>query len=170
MLHAVYHANAIQQKRFTNETKLLEKEPINYITAYQDKSDTLVWYFLIKGQKGSPYHGGEYIGKIVHSPEYPAKPPKYFMLTPNGRFHVESELCLSNSSYHPESWSSNWNIKSILIAFYSVFIDDKENGAGFISPILGVSERKKLANESIAYNKKYHSNIYDKFNLKHLSC
>lgn len=165
-----YSASIIQQKRFTNETKLLDKEPLNYITAYQDKTNTLTWYFLIKGQKDTPYYGGEYIGKIVHSPEYPAKPPKYFMLTPNGRFAINTELCLSNSSWHPESWSSNWNIKSILIAFYSVLLDDKDHGAGFITPIPTKNEREKLAKQSGEYNAKHHADIYSGFNLKHLSC
>jgi ubiquitin-protein ligase len=161
-------ANIIQQKRFTGETKLLEKQPLHYITAYQDKENTLTWYFLIKGQKDSPYVDGEYIGKIVHNTDYPAKPPKYFMMTPNGRFIQDAELCLSNSSYHPETWSSNWNIISILIAFYSVFIDDKENGAGFVHPSPPDSERRKLASQSIEFNKKYLANIYNKFNFTHL--
>jgi ubiquitin-conjugating enzyme E2 J2 len=164
------NASIIQQKRFSNETKLLEKEPLHYITAYQDKANTLTWYFIIKGQKDSPYYGGEYIGKIVHSPEYPAKPPKYYMLTPNGRFTVNAELCLSNSAHHPESWSSSWNIKSILIAFNSVFLDDKDNGAGFIFPCPPSYERVKLAKESGTYNAKHHSEIYSGFNLKHLKC
>lgn len=170
MLTAAHNASIIQQKRFTNETKLLDKEPLHYITAYQDKTNTLTWYFLIKGQKDTPYYGGEYIGKIVHSPEYPAKPPKYFMLTPTGRFNVNIELCLSNSSYHPESWSSNWNIKSILIAFYSVFLDDKDNGAGFVYPSPPNSERVKMAKDSGAYNAKHYSDIYSGFKLEHLKC
>ena len=170
MLTVAYNASIIQQKRFTNETKLLDKEALHYITAYQDTSNTLTWYFLIKGQKDTPYYGGEYIGKIVHSPEYPAKPPKYYMLTPTGRFQVNIELCLSNSSYHPESWSSNWNIKSILIAFYSVFLDDKDNGAGFVHPSPPNAERVKMAKDSGAYNAKHHSEIYKGFKLGHLKC
>ena len=165
-----YVANIIQQKRFTNEIKLLDKEPMGYVTAYQDKTNTLTWYFIIKGQKDTPYYGGEYIGKIVHSPRYPAKAPKYFMLTPNGRFQIETEICLSNSSWHQESWSTNWNIKSILIAFYSVFLDDKDHGAGFITPIPSVAERKNLAKQSTGYNAQYLSQIYSGFNLSHLSC
>jgi ubiquitin-protein ligase len=92
------------------------------------------------------------------------------MLTPNGRFNTEVELCLSNSSYHPESWSSNWNIKSILIAFYSVFLDDKDNGAGFINPCPSTKERQKIAASSGSFNAKHFSDIYAGFNLDHLKC
>ena len=46
-MSAMHYASIIQQKRFSNETKLLDKEPLNYITAYQDKSNTLTWYFLV---------------------------------------------------------------------------------------------------------------------------
>lgn len=170
MLAVAYNATIIQQRRFTNEAKLLEKEPLHYVTAYQDKTSALTWYFLIKGQKDTPYYGGEFIGKIVHSPEYPAKAPKYFMLTPTGRFNVDVELCLSNSSYHPESWTSNWNIKSILIAFYSIFVDDKDNGAGFVFPSPHNSVRVDMAKNSGAFNAKYYSEIYAGFKLDHLKC
>lgn len=174
-------ASIIQYKRFNNEKKLLEKEPLHYCTAYPDESNPLIWYFLIKGQRGTDYHtgtknsdgkfvggeGGEYIGKIVHSPKYPAEPPDYYMLTPSGRYNVGSKICLTNSSYHKGDWSSTWNILSILIAFYSIWLDDKEHG---ISHIVDTSDnRKRMAGESIAYNIKNNRAIYDKFNRTLLS-
>ena len=123
-------ASIIQKKRLANEVKLLSREPLHYCSAYPDESNHLIWYFLLKGQKGTNYHtgqeggGGEYIGKIVHSPKYPAEPPDYYMLTPSGRYNVGSKICLTNSSYHKGDWSSTWNIQSILIAFYSIWLDD----------------------------------------------
>jgi len=173
-------ASIIQKKRLTNEVKLLANQPLHYCTAYPDESDPLIWYFLIKGQKGTDYHtatknsdgkyvggeGGEYIGKIVHSKKYPAEPPDYYMLTPSGRYNVGSKICLTNSSYHKGDWSSTWNILSILIAFYSIWLDDKEHG---ISHITDTPEnRKRMALESIAYNLKNNRIIYEKFDRTHL--
>jgi ubiquitin-conjugating enzyme E2 J2 len=160
-------ASIIQKKRLVNEIKLLAQQPLHYCTAYPDKSNPLIWYFLIIGQNDTDYHGGEYIGKIVHSPKYPAEPPDYYMLTPSGRYKIGTKICLSNSSYHKGEWSSTWNILSILIAFYSIWLDDKEHG---ISHIKDTSEnRKKMAMESIDYNNKNNADIYinfDKTNLK----
>lgn len=163
----MYHISIIQSKRFAGEKKLLEKEPLSNMSAYQDDTNPLLWYIYIKGQKDTPYYGGEYIGKIVHSPEYPAKPPKFFMMTPNGRFELEREICLTISQHHPESWSSNWNIKSIMIAFYSIFLDDKEVGASFVKS--SDEEKKAFAMSSQSYNQKHLKSIYDKFNLKHIT-
>lgn len=159
-------ATIIQKKRLTNEVKLLETQPLHYCTAYPDESNPLIWYFLIIGQKGTDYHKGEYIGKIVHSVKYPAAPPDYYMLTPSGRYNIGSKICLTNSSYHTGEWSSTWNILSILIAFYSIWLDDKEHG---ISHIIDTpANRKRMAAESIEYNKKNNFAIYSKFDRAHL--
>ena len=173
-------ASIIQKKRFANEVKIISKNPLHYCTAYADETNPLIWYFLIKGQRGTDYHtaqknsegkyvggeGGEYIGKIVHSPKYPAEPPDYYMLTPSGRYNVGTKICLTNSSYHKGEWSSTWNIESILIAFYSIWLDDKEHGISHITDTS--SNRKKMALESIAYNLKNNADIYAKFNRSHL--
>ena len=154
-------ATAIQKKRLDNETKILSREPLHYATAYPDATNPLIWYFLIIGQKGTHYEGGQYIGKIVHSEKYPAEPPDYYMLTPSGRFEIDKKICLTNSSYHKGEWSSTWNIQTILIAFYSIFLDDNENG---ISHLKDTKEnRLRMARESIDYNKNNRKGIVEKF-------
>ena len=160
-------ASIIQKKRLVNEVKLLNQQPLHYCTAYPDESNPLIWYFLIIGQKETDYHKGEYIGKIVHSPKYPAEPPDYFMLTPSGRYNIGSKICLTNSSYHKGDWSSTWNILSILIAFYSIWLDDKEHGISHItdSPV----NRKRMAVESVEYNNKNNPEIYAKFDRTNLN-
>lgn len=157
----------IQKKRLDKEFKLLKEEPLSYCTAYPDENDPLIWYFLIIGQKGTDYHGGEYIGKIEHHQNYPIEPPNYYMFTPSGRYNTNSKICLTNSSYHRGDWSSTWNIKSILIAFYSIWIDDTEHGISHIKE--SSSERKKKALESIEYNKRHHNEIYKKFDRTNLT-
>ncbi len=174
-------ANIIQKKRLAKEVQIIKEEPLYYCTAYPDESNPLIWYFLIKGQKGTDYHtgtknangkyeggeGGEYIGKIVHSTKYPIEPPDYYMLTPSGRYDIGKKICLTNSSYHRGEWSSTWNIISILISFYSIWLDDKEHGISHITD--SVANRKKMASESIAYNLKNNHDIYKKFDRTHLT-
>ena len=159
-------ASIIQKKRLINEVKLLSKQPLHYCTAYPDESNPLIWYFLIMGQKGTDYYKGEYIGKIVHSPKYPAEPPDYYMLTPSGRYNIGAKICLTNSSYHKGDWSSTWNILSILIAFYSIWLDDKEHGISHI--VDSSANRKKMAANSVEYNLKNNYDIYMKFDRTHL--
>lgn len=160
-------ATIIQQKRFTNEKTLLAKEPLHYTTAYPDKDNSLIWYCLIIGQKGTPYYGGHYVYKVVHSPKYPAEPPDYYFLTPSGRYEVDKKICLTNSSYHKGEWSSTWNIKTILISFYSIFLDEKEHGISHRHDSPEIC--KDFAKKSIDYNKKYHGEIYNKFDFTYLS-
>jgi hypothetical protein len=54
-----------------------------------------------------------------------------------------------------------------LIAFYSIWLDDKEHGISHITDT--PSNRKKMAAESIEYNKKNNAAIYAKFDRTHLS-
>ena len=44
----------------------------------------------MKGTPDSPYAGGESHGRLLFPPEYPMKPPSVFMLTPSGRFEVNT--------------------------------------------------------------------------------
>ena len=160
-------ATLIQKKRFTNELKLLSAQPLGYITAYPDETNPLIWYFLLVGQKGTQYYGGHYIGEIKHSPKYPAEPPDYYMRTLSGRYEINSKICLTNSGYHKGDWSSTWNIQSILIAFYSIWLDDTEHGISHIKR--SAEERAKLATESKDYNVKNYKKIYEKFDFSTLT-
>jgi ubiquitin-conjugating enzyme E2 J2 len=142
--------------------KLIKKDPHKYIDVAADEKDLLIWYFLIKGPEFSDYKGGYYIGKIMHNPEYPLKPPDFMMLTPSGRFMIGSKICLSNSSYHSNEWSAMWNIHTILTGFLSIMLDDKEHGISHIHATK--AEKDKFAKESIEYNKKNHPDIMKLFN------
>ena len=161
-------ANIIQKKRFANEKKMLEQEPLHYSSAFQaieidgsNEKNSLIWYFIIFGQEDSEYYGGKYIGKITHSNKYPVEPPAYEMLTPNGRFEILKDICLTNSKFHKGEWSSTWNIKTILIAFNSIFYADDTTGISHIKKTK--EERIKLALESDQYNKDNYPLIYEKF-------
>ena len=151
----------ICKKRLMGDQRLLKKQPIDNIKTYPDENNMLVWYFLIEGNKDSPYFGGKYIGKIMHHPDYPLKAPDFMMLTPNGRFTVNKKICLTNSGYHSESWSPMWNIRSILLGFLSIMLSDADVGISHIKR--SFEERQMLALSSDEYNKKYLSSIEKKF-------
>lgn len=149
------------KKRLIGDIKLIRKEPLEFIETVPDDSDLLTWYFLIKGPASSDFQGGYYIGKIIHNPEYPMKPPDFMMLTPNGRFAPDKKICLSNTGYHTDEWSPMWNINAILVGFLSIMLDDTENGISHIHS--SKNERKIFAVNSIEFNKKHYKNIVSKF-------
>lgn len=85
------------------------QEPVPHIAAHPSNS-LLEWHFVLEGAKGTDYEGGLYHGKLVFPPQYPFKPPSISLFTPNGRFAVNTKLCLSMTDYHPESWNPMWSV------------------------------------------------------------
>ena len=85
------------------------------------------------------------------SPNYPFDPPEFYFLTPNGRFDIDKKLCFSNSSYHKESWSPLWTIKTIILGFLSFFLEKKSSGVGHL--VLSIDEKIIFAEKSQEYNK-----------------
>lgn len=74
------------------------------------------WHFSFYGAQGSPYESGLYHGRILLPKDYPATPPRVQLWTPSGRFQPHADICLSASSYHPESWTPKWNILALVQA------------------------------------------------------
>lgn len=152
----------ITKKRLAAELKGIRDEPLDYIDTFPDEKDQLTWWFVLRGKEDSgDYKGGFYIGKIKHDKNYPINPPDFYMMTPNGRFDIEKRICLTNSSYHRDSWRAVWNISTMLVAFYSVMMEDKDTGISHI--VESSAERKLKAKNSINYNMTNYKDIWLKF-------
>lgn len=138
-------------KRLKNDYKLLRKSKDPNFEAQPDPNNLLIWWVLIKGSKDTDYEGGYYLIKIIHDKNYPINPPNFMMMTPSGRYIIEQKICISNTTYHANEWSPSWTIESQIVGFISIMNDDREHG---ISHIKRPSHlRKKLAKESLEYNK-----------------
>ena len=70
----------------------------------------------------SPPPGGYYHGKLIFPRDYPFKPPRIIMLTPNGRFQTHTRLCLSISDFHPDTWNPAWSVATILTGLLSFMV------------------------------------------------
>ncbi len=151
----------ICKKRLIGDIKLLKKDPHEYIDVSPDENDILTWYFLIKGPNNSDYKGGYFIGKLMHNPEYPLKPPDFMMLTPSGRFEIGKKICLSNTGYHSNEWSAMWTVHATLTGFLSIMLDDKEDGISHIHESKNLKEF--YSQDSVEYNKKHHKELIKKF-------
>jgi len=124
-----------------------KKKPSSDFIAEPTENNLFEWHFIIRGPSDSEFQGGFYHGRIVLPDVYPKKAPDIYILTPNGRFNTGEKICLSNTSFHPESWSPIWNIEMILKALIAFFPTEAQ-GIGSInySPEI----RKRLAKESVS--------------------
>jgi ubiquitin-conjugating enzyme E2 J2 len=92
---------------------------------------------------------GYYHGVLELPEDYPFSPPKIRFFTQNGRFEVGKSICTTFTHYHKETWSSSWNIRTIITALIS-FMYANEKGIGGIFDSL--TRRKNLAKKSLSNN------------------
>jgi hypothetical protein len=67
----------------------------------------------------------------------------HLCLQPNGRFEVNTKICLSISSYHPEHWQPSWSIRTALVALTAFFPTTGDGAIGALA--YSKEERKALA-------------------------
>lgn len=130
------------------------QNPLPGIHAEPSASSLREWHYVIVGDEDSVYSGGVYHGTISFPEDYPFSPPTGIrMRTPNGRFIPNEKICLSITSYHPESWSPLWNISTLLLGFQSFFYCHEK---GAIGVLYGTRERdiRRMAAQSMEFNKK----------------
>ena len=151
-----------QRRRFSNENLQIIKNKSDYCKAYQDTDNPYIWYFLIKGQPDTMIEGGEYIGKIVRCDGYYENSfvQKIFMLTPNGKYDFNFNIDLCRDGINPTVYWVMQLLYDLDCSFLS-FINLDENSRKIKFDLI-----KKLAVESISYNKENLSDIYSKFNLE----
>lgn len=118
MACALHSSAPAEATAWSDTTAFSLQEPVPHIQAHPVPSNLLEWHFVLEGAKGTDFEGGWYHGKLVFPPNYPFKPPSISIFTPNGRFAVNTKLCLSITDYHPESWNPMWSvsIRSLLAA------------------------------------------------------
>ncbi|KAI1318139.1 Ubiquitin-conjugating enzyme E2 6 [Mortierella claussenii] len=136
-------------KRLTKEYINIQKSPPAYLFARPLETNILEWHYVLKGPPATPYYGGEYHGKLVFPADYPFKPPSIRMITPNGRFQVDTRLCLSMSDFHPGTWNPSWSVATILNGLLS-FMSQDESTTGSISTT--PHDKTVLALKSHAFN------------------
>jgi len=156
----------ITLKRINGDLKKFSDENPKYVDVFPNIDNILEINFLLYGREDSNFKGGQYIGKIIHSPEYPCKAPDYYVFTPNGRFEVGKKICLTNSSYHQINWApAAWNLITLLEGFSSVWhseINEDKIGISHITncdPII----INNYASNSVEWNIKNMNSIYQSF-------
>ena len=131
-----------------------------------DPDNKLYWYALIRGISDD-YESGQYLISIKLSTGYPAKSPVVRWLTPQGRFEVDTPICLNITSYHSDTNNVAWRLISIVQALISMLFE-YQPGIGAINPEdsrASSEAKRKFALESADYNLKHNSEIVDRCNL-----
>ncbi|GAA5833818.1 hypothetical protein JCM11251_005973 [Rhodosporidiobolus azoricus] len=129
-------------RRLLQEAAELAADDEPSYTAAPLEDDLFSWHYTIK-VGASDFEGGVYHGKMVLPSEYPFKPPEVYMLTPSGRFEVNKKICLSISSFHPETWQPSWGIRTALLALMAFFETEPKGAVGSLDA--PPAERKRLA-------------------------
>ncbi len=146
-------------KRVAKELKKFKEDPPPFVRAvHMDESTSKDFHFLIDGPNNTSHEGGQFVLAMVIPDEYPFCPPKFKMLTPNGRFQQNDWICISGvSSHHSYDWSCSQNFGSVLVSIVSFMIDENPGlHAGMEQS--SDDEKKRLASTSRAYNTR---NKYD---------
>lgn len=80
------------------------------------------WHCTIRGPAGTEFEGGLYHFRILLPSEYPFRPPSILMLTPNGRFELNTKACphsplaVPNLLTYPRYVSASPTVRSTLDA------------------------------------------------------
>ncbi|KAG7878495.1 hypothetical protein KL905_004163 [Ogataea polymorpha] len=136
-------------KRLTKEYKQIRENPPPYILCRPSEENILEWHYVITGPPGTPYENGQYHGLVIFPPDYPFRPPAIKMLTPSGRFQVNTRICLSMSDFHEDTWNPSWSVATIVTGLLS-FMTSEEQTTG--SVVTSERTRRQLALKSREYN------------------
>lgn len=135
-------------KRLSKEFANMQAKPSYDYYAEPVNGEMFEWHFTIRGPSGTDYEGGLYHGIITFPENYPFKPPSVQFLTPNGRFEINTKICLTFTNFHPEYWQPAWTVKTILIGLISYMpVEEETMSIGSINT--SPKERKYLSKASL---------------------
>jgi ubiquitin-conjugating enzyme E2 J2 len=149
------------QKRVEKDTReFINDTPEFAKKIHVSETDMKNIYVLIEGPTGTPYEGGEYIIQLILTNNYPMEPPSFKMLTPSGRFVVDSLICTSFSGFHKETWTPCYNFNTIIKSLISFMIDDADSS--HVGKMASTDEQKVMYakasrdyNTAMGYNSKF---------------
>lgn len=112
-------------------------------TVYPIEDNFLEWHFTLHGAEESDFSKGFYHGRLQFPTDYPFSPPSLMFITPNGRFQLNTKVCLSVTGFHPEQWQPAWGVRTMLIAIRDHFTVEDRAAIGYLG--YSSSDRQRLA-------------------------
>ncbi|KAI0781154.1 ubiquitin-conjugating enzyme/RWD-like protein [Trametes elegans] len=132
-------------KRIMQEARELANDPCTDYAAAPLEDDIFEWHCTIRGPPGTEFEGGLYHFRILLPSEYPFRPPAIMMLTPNGRFELNTKICISFTNYHEEMWQPAWGVRTAIIGLQGFFPLKGTAAVGVGAIEYPTAERKRLA-------------------------
>lgn len=128
------------------EAKELATEPCYEYEAHPLEDNLFEWHFTVRGPGDTEFEGGIYHGRILLPAEYPFKPPELIFLTPNGRFELNTKVCLSVTKHHEDMWQPAWGIRTVILALMGFFPTEARGAIGGLD--YTKEERRAFAKQS----------------------
>ena len=161
------------RRRILSELREIRKEGLSFDVPFNSSSplecgirlgphhNLLEWHFSFTGIADTPYAHGIYHGRIRLPSNYPRSAPSICMITPNGRWEVGKDICLSATAHHQETWTPQWNLRTLIMALRGhIITQPREIGSivttaerqmdlaklsqKFICPLCGLQHEKLL--------------------------
>ncbi|KAF8497078.1 non-canonical ubiquitin conjugating enzyme 1 [Russula emetica] len=132
-------------KRIMQEARELANDPSTEYSAAPLEDDIFEWHCTLRGPAGTDFEGGLYHFRIRLPAEYPFRPPSIMLLTPNGRFELNTKICISFTNYHEELWQPAWGVRTAIIGLQGFFPLKGQAAVGVGSLEVPTTERKRLA-------------------------
>ncbi|KAI9007039.1 ubiquitin-conjugating enzyme/RWD-like protein [Phycomyces nitens] len=148
-MEAKYNLKNPAVKRIMQEAKELAVEGSFDYEAHPLEDNIFEWHFTVRGPSETEFENGRYHGRILLPSEYPFKPPELLFLTPNGRFELNTKICLSITGFHPEYWQPAWGIRTVILAVMGFFPTEARGAIGGLD--YTKEERIVLAKSSKAW-------------------
>src|SRR3990167_284758 len=132
-------------RRLCKELKKIDANPIPNVVIKPLDGNFYRWVFLLHNLPHPDYKDGLYLGRIDFPTTYPQTPPDVVFITQSGRFENDKKICLSFTSYHPETWSPAWTIETMMMGMIS-FMLSEEQSTGTIQ--VSSYTRRQIAQDS----------------------
>jgi ubiquitin-conjugating enzyme E2 J1 len=127
----------------------MRRNPCEYYKAGLVEDDITNVHFTFKGPADSEFARGYYHGKIDFPSTYPLTPPSVKIMTTNGRFETNKEICLNVSQRHPDQWQAAFTIHLIILSLMIHMTTREEGADGALN--CTPEERRRLAEESVLH-------------------
>lgn len=125
--------NQIKKHFCKSQTTISEKHGkiVDNFVCLPNPENPYEWFFVVWGFENE-YTGGYYMGQISCPDNYPAAAPHIQLNTENGRFWTKpTGICLSISSFHPESWNPAWKVNHIVLGLQTFWPTDEDTYGEF---------------------------------------
>lgn len=138
------------------------KEPHEYVQ-YHITDNPYVWYIKVRNLWGvdGELQAGEYLFEVRAPEDITAQPPKFTALTPNGIYDINQPVCISIGEYHANQWQATLGMPGFCneLANGMMSYPDLHHGIAIIQHQTTKADKRKLAEQSRAYNLKHYGQI-----------